>query len=196
MEEAIAWTKKLEEARRVENILIQELYQEENKERVLVLLTQVAFEVYIHEIQKAQGSWQKNMKYEDRLNDIKEFVEDFVRRDLKQMYDIRNEYAHKLSPDQDLIKSKLNGLEAWTDKSRAVKQETKYQFISGIYLFKLQHGLQRALELQANGSMPESASKTEKYEPIKIIYHCGRCEGVLPENLYCEKCKKQYSIHS
>lgn len=196
MKEAIAWTKKLEEARRVENILTEAIYDDKNKDRIIVLLTQVAFEVYIHEIQKAQGSWKKSMRYEDRLNDIKEFVRDeYVRKDLKQMYDIRAEYAHKLTPDQGLIKSKLNGLEMWTKKTKTAPQESKYVFASHLYLFKLNHALEQALQWQANNTIPESASKTEEFEPVKVVYHCGKCDEVLPENLFCDTCKKQFSTN-
>ncbi len=158
MKEAIAWTKKLDEIRAVENILLHEVHTKSNEERIMVLLTQVAFEVYVHEIQKAQGTWKKSMRFEDRLDNIKEYIPDeYVQKDLKQMYDIRNEYAHKLTVDEQLIKSKLNGLEQWTEKTRNVEQRRKYVFAAGALMFKLQSGLQVALQRAENKSKAENS---------------------------------------
>lgn len=143
MKQAKNWKKILEDTRKIDNILIEQKYSVKNKKRITVILTQVAFEVYVHEIQKQNGTWKERMRYEDRLNSLKGFVKSHILKDLKSLYQIRNQYAHKLKPDTSLIKSLENGLELWTSKTKKTKD--KYVFASTLCLKELEFGLQRAL---------------------------------------------------
>ncbi len=78
MKEAKNWAKILNDTKKVENILTHEMYIEDNKIRIQVLLTQVAFEVYIQEIQKQNGTYQEKMRYDHRLDSIKNYGEPFI----------------------------------------------------------------------------------------------------------------------